>query len=359
MLGVQGGLVDCPRSERAIPLESAGPTPKRLEQGPLAMISELSIAVGSMDSTDQLDATLASARTWSDDVFVVGDPEGLPREHVRWIPAEAALHAAARRNAAIAASRRTWLLWLLPGEQIRGNGLAPWLESTEHAAARVRVRRPVAGVERGDFWEACWQVRLTRTDQALRFTGRVGEKLAPATDATMSQADFFLETPRDDFAAQAEQTARWTLAAAQAALQDEPNDAPALLAAAEALEALGRGEVARDTFRRAVPWAEAASSESLAAYYGWLGAIEERPETLDERIAVCVQALEMFPVDAQLLCLLGALMQQRGQVELAQRSYATALEHGVIDPLVWSLEGLPGRHLTGEADLTAAQHATA
>jgi tetratricopeptide (TPR) repeat protein len=71
------------------------------------------------------------------------------------------------------------------------------------------------------------------------------------------------------------------------------------------------------------------------AYYGLLTALDADLDARPQQIAVCLEALERFPLDAQLLCALGGYMQAEGRIDMAVRAYQTAFEHGQVDPEIW------------------------
>ena len=50
---------------------------------------------------------------------------------------------------------------------------------------------------------------------------------------------------------------------------------------------------------------------------------------------MCLEALEKFPFDAQLLCAMGGYMQAEGRLELSAQAYRTAVDFGQIDPHTW------------------------
>jgi tetratricopeptide (TPR) repeat protein len=51
----------------------------------------------------------------------------------------------------------------------------------------------------------------------------------------------------------------------------------------------------------------------------------------------CLQALDIFPFDAQLLCAMGNYLQVCGRPDLAARSYQSAVEFGQVNPETWHL----------------------
>jgi tetratricopeptide (TPR) repeat protein len=134
--------------------------------------------------------------------------------------------------------------------------------------------------------------------------------------------------------------ARRTLNLANLSLIDNPNDARVLLARAEALARLGRPGESGESYRHALEVAKRGSSQMLEAYYGLLTAMDDYPEAAEVQINTCLEALEVYPLDSQLLCGMGSYMLRSGRLDLAARSYEMAVSHGKVDPSLWHLADL-------------------
>jgi hypothetical protein len=78
----------------------------------------------------------------------------------------------------------------------------------------------------------------------------------------------------------------------------------------------------------------------LEAYYGLLSAMDADPTATERQIETCIEALEIYPLDAQLLCVMGSYLVRCGRLDLAARSYETAVVHGKVDPTIWHLRDL-------------------
>ena len=61
------------------------------------------------------------------------------------------------------------------------------------------------------------------------------------------------------------------------------------------------------------------------------------PAALDKQIALCNEALQVFPFDAQLLCAMGSYLQQQNRLDLACRSFEAAVRFGQVNPETWHL----------------------
>ena len=79
------------------------------------------------------------------------------------------------------------------------------------------------------------------------------------------------------------------------------------------------------------------SLEMLSAYYGILTTLDQIPDSEDVQLNYAMEALEKYPIDAQLLCALGGYLQNKEHLDLACRAYETAFQHGQVHPQVWHL----------------------
>jgi tetratricopeptide (TPR) repeat protein len=75
----------------------------------------------------------------------------------------------------------------------------------------------------------------------------------------------------------------------------------------------------------------------LEAYYGVLTSMDYATDGGASQLAICVRALEVFPLDAQLLCAMGGYLHRLGRAELSLQSYRTAYRFGQVQPLVWHI----------------------
>ena len=99
-------------------------------------------------------------------------------------------------------------------------------------------------------------------------------------------------------------------------------------------------------FQHAIEASAVGSSDQLEAYYGLLTALDVAGEDRRARqLTICLQALEIFPFDAQLLCAMGGYLQSQGQLDLSIRAYQTAFRYGRVNPETW--------HLTEVAEIAA------
>jgi Flp pilus assembly protein TadD len=78
----------------------------------------------------------------------------------------------------------------------------------------------------------------------------------------------------------------------------------------------------------------------LDAYYGLLTTFDGDPTQRNQQLSAALEALEIFPVDAQLLLAMGNYLQQMDQLSLATRSFETAHRFGMVDLETWHLREL-------------------
>jgi tetratricopeptide (TPR) repeat protein len=105
-----------------------------------------------------------------------------------------------------------------------------------------------------------------------------------------------------------------------------------------------------DFFARALEISARGSTAMLEAFYGILPALDGLPQARDMQLALCQQALAVFPFDAQLLCAMGSYLERQGRIDLACRSFEAATRFGQVDPQTW--------HLIEIADVATVCHAT-
>jgi tetratricopeptide (TPR) repeat protein len=75
----------------------------------------------------------------------------------------------------------------------------------------------------------------------------------------------------------------------------------------------------------------------LDAYYGLLTTFDGIPELQDQQLGIGLEALEVFPLDAQLLCAMGSYLQVQNRLDLAERSFDTAVKYGQVNLETWHL----------------------
>jgi tetratricopeptide (TPR) repeat protein len=110
-----------------------------------------------------------------------------------------------------------------------------------------------------------------------------------------------------------------------------------LLAAGEAAGDLEDRDAARRALAEAVRTAPRGSTEMLEAYYGWLSSCDGQAGACEHQTAICLEALEIFPLDAQLLSAMGTYLQAQGRLDLAARAFDAAVKFGQVNIQTWHL----------------------
>ena len=89
--------------------------------------------------------------------------------------------------------------------------------------------------------------------------------------------------------------------------------------------------------RRAAEMSPPRSAQRLEAFYGLLTTFDEDPDLHASQLTACLDSLEDFPFDLQLLLALGNYMLVRERLDLAIRAFEAAVRFGRITPTVWHL----------------------
>jgi len=308
----------------------------------------LSAALVVQDDADVLMETLQSMQAIADEIVVVdaGSTDGT-LAIARQAGARVFSHPwnddfAAARNACLHHARGDWILWLEAGEQLLPADACQLRRHVEHCtevwrayAVLVEVPPEVLGASAEQI--AC--VRLTPKHARLRFQGRVRESLLPSLSALSIPLDALpirlRRHPRDQQPPRKVARARLNLRLAELDLQERGAQPHLFNCVGEACQTLEDYRRAECFYRLALQVADPGSVEMLEAYYGVITSLEYLTDRRAEQQAVCLQALEVFPLDVQLLCAMGGYLQRQGQMQLAAQAYQTAHEHGQVQPWLW------------------------
>lgn len=307
----------------------------------------LSVAMIVRNEADVIAESIESVRAIADEVVVLDTGSNdqtvkIAEQHgARVLQCEWSDDFSAVRNRLLSECRGRWVLWLDAGERLVSES-APLLricveqEAEPSKAYLALIDLPPAA--EGDSSEQIAQLRLMPNCERLRFEGRVRETVLPSIERAgleISTAPAMIRRhARHHDSARKIRVAQRDLRL----LGMEPaacESANLLIAKGEALSNLDRQSEARDAFQQALDIAEKGSADMLGAYYGLLTTHEGDPPK--KQMDVCMEALEVFPLDAQLLCALGNYLQAQDQIDLAARAFASAVEHGQIDIQVWHL----------------------
>jgi tetratricopeptide (TPR) repeat protein len=315
----------------------------------------LTVAILSRDDAEGLQETLRSVGAFADEILVVeagvgANGEGdLQRATATQYGAKLLTVAwrddySAARNHAMQEVTSDWVLWLDAGETLATRDARALRQSlaTEcdtNKAYMLVIQPPQApGLIAA---EQVARVRLLPWRASLRFRGRVRESLYES----ISGEGFTIEgLPLRITRGERENDLQFKRRRAErnqhlAQLEiDEVGRLPQLVnCLAEAAQILGDTLQAMELYQESLRIAPPATSERLEAYYGLLTCLDNVPRSRQVQLSLCVEALEHFPLDAQLLCAMGGYLQAEGRIDLAQRAYQTAYQFGRVNPLVWHL----------------------
>jgi len=236
-----------------------------------------------------------------------------------------------------------WILWLDAGERLAPESAFDLRSFVDGHAEPRKVYLLLVEIPAQHSHQSTQQaakVRLVPNRPELRFVGRVRETLQPAIESAGLVVDV---APGKIIRHHRQHDPLWRASRAQRDIriasgelqQGTVRPARLLLALGEGHLTLGQLDRAVDSFCEAVSVASPGSTDMLEAYYGLLAAMGGCDELRNERLAVCLEALERFPQDAQLLFALGHCLHQTGQLELAARAFDAALRIGKVELEIW------------------------
>ncbi len=249
----------------------------------------------------------------------------------------------AARNALLPHVRSPWILWLDAGETILPDDVTLLRQFVQQyaddgQAYYLRIATPPAAGQIGG--EQIARLRLHPNRPGLIFHGRVRESLQRSLSAFNIEAEHLPLTihrgeQEHDPAVKAERARRNIRLADLQIAQRGPN-ADLHNCLGEAFQAINDSVRAIQNYQRAQDLAAAGSTEMLEAYYGLLTCLTG-PDSTTEQMQLCLAALDVFPLDAQLLCALGGYLQSTERIELAIRAFTLGAEHGQINAQLWHL----------------------
>jgi tetratricopeptide (TPR) repeat protein len=316
------------------------------------------IAVGiivDQDTLPLLPQTVASAQTFTEHIVVlaVGDHCDVVEPGVTVYSGGWADDEAATRNllidqvekAYVAANEVDWLLWLTPGEEFDPATLDEFQDFLENDCQRDAVYMMVLhryfredGV-RHDFDEETIDARLMPLRKGIRFQGRVRASLLPRCTSLLISISAapgrFLLPPKKLDPTKTVQRA-WKMLTILDKIEHEGdvNREDLLAVRAETQFLSGNFVEARRLFAQLLKETER-SDLRLSAYYCLWETFAVAPIPDAEITKWMVESLDHFPIEMQLLTFLGSHLQRTGQLELAVRTFETAVQHGRVSLDVW------------------------
>jgi len=337
------------------------------KRAPLSERPCLAVAVIVRNAESLVVETLKSVRSLAD-VIVVADTGSTDRtvETVRRYTPNVIQHGwaddfSAARNDCLNFIRTQWILWLDAGETIAPDDALALrrfveLEADLQKAYLLMVRiTPAPGAVAA---EQIGRVRLVPHSPGIQFQGRICEDIVASLVGLQIEVES-LPWQIHRGAVEHDQERKFSRARRNVELANlemtQRGAQPHLLnCLGEALYCLDERKRAADSYKQAVGSATGGSTEMLEAYYGLLTALDGEEKAVEQQLSVCLEALETFPLDMQLLCAMGGYLQFQGRLDLAARSYKTAFRHGRINLQTWHLEGI--REITAQC-LASACHA--
>jgi tetratricopeptide (TPR) repeat protein len=329
----------------------------------MSLSSQLAVAIVAAE-LEGLAETLASARSFATQV-VVGVGHETPETGLlarssgaQVIELPRGISAAEARNTCLAKVTASWVLWLEPGERIVATGIDALEEMLADAPTHERAFRCLVctpGVGRQAPVECRAELRLHPRLRSVRFSGAVREGIEESLQAAgchLENLNLRIERPASlTEGARRTRRAQRILKQAEAMLRATPRPPRMLNGLAEAFQTVGETVQAAQLYREALESAPYRSADQLEAWYGLLTSLDGAPDARAAQIQLCMQALESFPVDAQLLCALGGYLQGMGQHDLSAQAYLVAWKHGQVVLMV--------EHLEEIREIAAACHAAA
>ncbi|REK18723.1 MAG: glycosyltransferase [Planctomycetota bacterium] len=311
----------------------------------------LTVATIVRDAESQIAATLQSVQAIADEIVVVDTGS---TDSTRQVAAHLATRVvdwswtddfSAARNVALSHATGDWVLWLDAGETMTADDarrLREFLDQQADTTAIYMLLVTLPPEEGNVAGEQVGRFRLMPRREELSYVGRIRESIVPkAVEAglRLEAVDMRIaRSARDLDPAVRRAKAERDIRIAHTEIGERPDAPQPRLAKGEALMNLGSAVAARVCFQDARRVAQAGSGDMLEAYYGELTTYSDRDAAeREQQTMLCIEALEQFPLDTQLLCAMGGYLQASGRVDLAHRAYETAHLHGQVRPEIWHL----------------------
>ncbi len=310
----------------------------------------LSVAMIARNEAEWVAATIESVRGIADEMLVLdafsnddtasrAKQLGAKLAYAPWCDDLSAL-----RNRCLEQASGDWIVWTEPGERLDADSASSLRQFVDRQADSrtaylLMIEAPPADPARGGKQSA--QIRLVPNWSSLRFSGRAGENLRDAIRAANMTIGLapgrLLRDPRCDAPEQRARRAQSLLKRIALEAAESGGYSPRLLLAlGDAQADAGSPADAQQTYLRAVAASPHGSTEMLEAYFGLLRTLEGcQPRML--QISTCLNALETFPLDAQLLLAMGDYLQAHRRMDLATRSFEAAFRHGKVNLETWHL----------------------
>jgi len=238
-----------------------------------------------------------------------------------------------------------WLIWMNPGEEFDEATLSEFQGFLEQESQRDSIYVMVLhryfreDRVRHDFDEETIEARLMPLRKGVRFQGQVRASLLSRNAALMMQISaapgrFLLPSKQQDPAKSANRAKQTLETLEKIEKEGEVIQDDLLAAKAEAQFILGNFIDSRRLSMQLIKDASR-SDLRLFAYYNVWETFAHAPIPDAEITKLLIASIDHFPVDMQLLTFLGSHLQRTGQLELAIRTFETAIQHGRVSLDVW------------------------
>ncbi|MDR2172312.1 MAG: hypothetical protein LBP59_19380 [Planctomycetaceae bacterium] len=319
--------------------------------------SRIAVAIVIDAESDQLDLTINTAKLITDQIFLLGiDLTDEMREYIDSAGLSGQLVSVVGLDDYSAAKNRLidyvelgggadWLLWLDGGDEFLESTAIQFNQFIAEEADRNNIyvlalqRYAKFDRSRHDLDEETISPRLMPLRKGLRFTGRVRESIIPMALKLMIKISaapgrIICQTKYGDSDFLIRRGQRKLKLLERLAAQGEVIENEKLIYSAEAKFDLGEFvEVRRDLVKlieeTPIPLLK------LEAYYLFWETALFSPIADNPMTRMLVNALDLFPVDMQLLLFMGQHLQKQKRFDLALRTYDTAINHGRISLDVW------------------------
>lgn len=311
----------------------------------------LSVAMIVRNEEGVLAESIESIRPVADEIIILDTGSTDKTASVAWKLGATVVNAAWRHDFSAARNRclelltGDWVLWLDAGERLSAESVTPLRAFIDRKAERNKVYTvtvEVPSVTEDVGGEEIARPRLMPLQTGLNFAGRIRENPFAAMDAVGMETEAapvrVLRHPRQHD--QAVKTLKADRNLAIVALEMAEYSVPVprlLLAEGDAYCNLGMFDQARHAFLAAMKVSERASVDMLEAYYGLLTCYACDPFLSHHQLNICVEALDVFPLDMQLLLTLGNRLYVGNHLDTAIRAFDTAVRYGRVHPEAWHL----------------------
>ncbi|MDR2755634.1 MAG: hypothetical protein LBC20_07995 [Planctomycetaceae bacterium] len=322
-------------------------------------MSQNQIAVGIIveDGFEGLQDTLRSVSQFSDFVFVLSaesgdnliEPFDVNNVNITYCKSKSYNDEAVLRNELIelaeSQNNANWLLLINAGEHFDKTTLEEFQLFAKNGLERnslyVMVLHRLHRLDgiRHDLDEETIEPRLIPLRKGLRFQGQVRASLLSSATNLMIRLNaapgrFLLPSRQRDSIRRKQWATRNLQALEQLEKQGNSIINELLLVRAETQLILGDYARARHDFLQLIE-KTTRTDLRLAAYYGVWETFTFLPIPDQEITKILLAGLDHFPVDMQLLTFMGSHLQRQGKLDLAIRTFETAIRYGQTTLDIW------------------------